>query len=109
VTISASSRKTNQLDGWGSSQTFYTASSGSVTVPPGTASLAVQAGGNPTFTVDYSVLGSQRIIANFSVTPPTIQIQSAADACAGVCPGSLRCVLMSNGIPTCVEDSPTGP
>ena len=101
--------ETNQVNGWGTSQIYYTASTGSVVVPPGTASLVTQAGGNPTFTVDYSVLGQHRIIANFSVTPPTIQIQSAADACAGVCPGSLRCVLGTNGIPTCVEDPPTGP
>src|SRR4051812_33366627 len=55
--------ETNQVNGWGSRQTYYSASTGTVVVPPGTASLVTQASATPTFTVDYSVLGQHRIIA----------------------------------------------
>lgn len=57
-----------------------------------------------------NMLGTHRVIVNFAATPPTIQIDSAASACAGVCPPSLRCALSSpSGIPTCFEPPPTGP
>ena len=69
--------ETNQLDGWGTSQTFFGAA-------------------------------SKRIVAP-SATPPFIQIDSEASACAGVCPAGLTCSLISNGIPTCSEPPPTGP
>jgi hypothetical protein len=102
--------RTNQLNGWGTSQTFYGPASKLVVVP-GTAPLVAQApGGDAHFAVDYAVLGQHRVIANFAASPPTIQIQSRADACAGVCPPSLTCVLSPPaGIPTCVEPPPTGP
>ena len=101
--------KTNQLDGWGTSQTFYGASGGRMVVP-GTATLVQQApGGDAHFKVKYGVLGLHRVIVALSASPPFIQIDSAASACAGVCPAGLTCSLMSNGIPTCSEPPPTGP
>jgi len=101
--------RTNQLDGWGTAQTFYGATSKLVTVP-GSGTLTPQApGGDAHFKVQYPVLGSQRVIVNFAATPPTIQIDTHASACAGVCPGGLSCVLLQNGIPTCVETNPGGP
>jgi hypothetical protein len=101
--------RTNQLNGWGTSQTFYGAAAKLVVIP-GTAALAVQApGGDAHFAVDYAVPGAHRVIVNFAATPPTIQIQSAADICAGVCPPGLICSLLSSGIPTCNEPPPSGP
>jgi len=102
--------RTNQLDGWGTSQAFYGVPSKRVTVPS-TSPLALQApGGDAHFKIKYSVLGEHRVIANFAATPPTIQLDSLASACAGVCPGDLICSLIPPaGIPTCSEPPPTGP
>jgi hypothetical protein len=100
---------TNQLDGWGTSQQFYGASPSPLVVPA-TEPLTLQTnGGDEHFKVKYAVLGVHRVIVNFAQTPPTVEIQSQADACAGVCPGGLICSLLSNGIPTCSEPAPTGP
>ncbi len=66
-------------------------------------------GGDVTFKVKYAVLGVHRVIVNFAQTPPTVEIQSQAEACAGVCPSGLVCSLLANGIPTCAEPPPTGP
>jgi hypothetical protein len=101
--------RTNQLNGWGTSQTFYGAATQPVVVPA-TATVVPQApGGDAHFKVKYGVLGLHRVIVALSSTPPIIQIDSAASACAGVCPAGLTCSLMSNGIPTCSEPPPTGP
>ena len=102
--------RTNQLNGWGTTQTFYGATPRLVLVP-GTAPLAAQApGGDAHFAVDYAGLGVHRVIVNFAATPPTVQIDSAASACAGVCPPRLTCsLLLPAGIPTCTEPPPTGP
>ena len=90
--------QTNQLDGWGTSQTYYTTADGGPLVVPGSEALSV---GSANFGVDYSTLGQHRVIVNTNASPPTIQIDSKASACAGVCPGGLTCSLMANGIPTC--------
>ena len=101
--------ETNQLDGWGTSQTFFGAASKRI-VAPGRDTLVVQApGGDAHFKIKYGVLGVHRVIVAPSATPPFIQIDSEASACAGVCPAGLTCSLISNGIPTCSEPPPTGP
>ena len=101
--------ETNQLDGWGTSQTFFGAASKRI-VAPGLDTLVVQApGGDAHFKIKYGVLGVHRVIVAPSATPPFIQIDSEASACAGVCPAGLTCSLISNGIPTCSEPPPTGP
>ena len=102
--------RTNQRNGWGTSQIFYGASPKPVVVP-GTAPLIAQSpGGDAHFGVDYSVLGTHRVIVNFAATPPTIQIDSQASACSGVCPAGLTCsLILPSGIPTCSEPPPTGP
>ncbi len=97
-TDSASLTSTNQQDGWGTTQTSYTTADGGAVVVPSSEALAV---GSASFSVDYSTLGQHRVIVNTNATPPTIQIDSKASACAGVCPGGLTCSLMANGIPTC--------
>jgi hypothetical protein len=102
--------RTNQLDGWGTSQTFYGATSKRLVVPARDTLTAQAPGGDAHFKVKYPAVGSQRVIVSFASTPPTIQIDDGATACSGVCPGGLRCVLLPPvGIPTCVEDSPGGP
>ncbi len=101
--------ETNQLDGWGTSQAFFGASPQPLVVPA-TEPLALQApGGDAHFKVKYAALGLQRVLVNFAQTPPTIEIQSAVDACSGVCPAGLVCALTQNGIPTCSESSPGQP
>lgn len=100
--------ETNQLDGWGTVQIFSGAPGG--VVVPGKATLTPEApGGDAHFKVKYGVLGLHRVIVAASATPPFIQIDSAASACAGVCPSGLVCTLQSNGIPTCSEPTPGGP
>src|SRR5215471_13218921 len=95
--------ETNQLNGWGASQTFSGAKSKSITVP-GTDALAVQPpGGDAHFRVKYRDIGQHRALVNLGVSPATISIESAADVCATVfCPSRLHCELMANGQPTCV-------
>lgn len=100
---------TNQVDGWGTSQQFFGASPSPLVVP-NTEPLTLQApGGDAHFKVKYAVMGVHRVIVNFAQTPPTVEIQSQADACAGVCPAGLVCSLLPQGIPTCSEPTPTGP
>jgi len=106
--------RTNQLDGWGTSQTFYGATSKRMVVPattPATDTLTAQApGGDAHFKVKYSVLGTHRVLVNFASTPPSIQIESAASACSIFCPSGLHCELVPpNGRPTCVQDNPGQP
>jgi len=95
--------ETNQLDGWGTSQTFSGAASKRIVVP-GTDALAVQQqGGDAHFKVKYAVLGQHRVLVNLNPTPPTIEIASMGDVCATVfCPSGLHCELFPNGLPTCV-------
>ena len=101
--------QTNQLDSWGTVQIFSGASSGRIVVP-GRDTLTPQApGGDAHFKVKYGVLGLHRVIVAASATPPFIQIDSAASACAGVCPSGLVCTLQPNGIPTCSEPPPAAP
>jgi hypothetical protein len=101
--------ETNQRDGWGTAQSFFGAS-GKLIVVPGRDTLVVQApGGDAHFKVKYGTLGLHRVIVSPGSSPPLIQIDSAASACAGVCPGDLVCTLQSNGIPTCSEPPRTGP
>jgi len=101
--------ETNQLDGWGTSQIFSGPAS-HLLVVPGNAPLVVQPqGGDAHFKVKYGVLGLHRVIVAASATPPFIQIDSEASACAGVCPAGLVCSLLPQGIPTCSEPPPTGP
>jgi hypothetical protein len=100
--------ETNQLDGWGTSQAFFGAASKRIVVP-GRDTMVVQApGGDANFKIKYGVLGVHRVIVAPNASPPFIQIDSQASACAGVCPAGLVCSLMSNGIPTCSEPPPTG-
>jgi hypothetical protein len=101
--------RTNQLDGWGTAQTFYRALGGRVTVPIG-APIAITSG-DPHFKVDYGVLGVHRVITFFtSDRQQAILIEPAATVCAGVCPPGLVCSLLPPaGIPTCNEPPPTGP
>jgi hypothetical protein len=102
--------RTNQLDGWGTQQTFYRAIGGPVTVPPGGRPIAVNTT-DPHFKIDYSVLGQHRVTTFFTnEVQQAILIESLATACAGVCPGGLICSLLPPaGIPTCSEPPPTGP
>ena len=103
---------TNQLDGWGTAQTFYRAFAGVLHVPPGGSPIgATSSGTDPHFKVDYSVLGVHRVITFFTNdVQQAILIESQATACAGVCPGGLVCSLLPPaGIPTCNEPPPTGP
>jgi hypothetical protein len=95
---SASLLSTDQLDGWGTGQTYYTTADAGPVVVPSSETLAI---GSANFGVDYSTLGQHRVIVNTNASPPTVQIDSKASACAGVCPGGLTCSLMANGIPTC--------
>ena len=104
--------RTNQLDGWGTAQTFYRATAGVLAVPPGGSPIASTSGGtDPHFKIDYSVLGVHRVITFFTnEVQQAILIESQATACAGVCPGGLVCSLMPPaGIPTCNEPPRTGP
>ena len=104
--------RTNQLDGWGTAQTFYRATAGVLTVPPGGSPIAATSGGtDPHFKIDYSVLGVHRVITFFTNdVQQAILIESQASACAGVCPSGLVCSLLPPaGIPTCSEPPPTGP
>ena len=95
---------TNQLDGWGTAQTFYRATVGRLQVPPGGSPIAFTSGGtDPHFKIDYSVLGVHRVITFFTnPVQQAIFIQSQAEVCAGVCPAGLVCSLLPPaGIPTC--------
>src|SRR5215471_6424620 len=97
--------ETNQLDGWGTSQTFSGAASKRITVPGTDALAAQQPGGDAHFRVKYRDVGVHRALVNLGVSPATVSIESAADVCATVfCPSRLHCELMTNGQPTCVLD-----
>ena len=103
---------TNQLDGWGTAQTFYKAFASPLRVPPGGSPIgATSSGTDPHFKVDYSVLGVHRVTTFFTNdVQQAILIESKATVCAGVCPGGLVCSLLPPaGIPTCNEPPPTGP
>jgi hypothetical protein len=101
--------ETNQLNGWGTSQAFFGATSKRMVVPARDTLTAQAPGGDAHFKVKYGVLGLHRVIVSLTSSPPLIQIDSAASACVGVCPGDLVCTLQSNGIPTCSEPPRTGP
>jgi hypothetical protein len=103
---------TNQLDGWGTSQTFYRASAGVLQVPPGGSPIAATSPStDPHFKIHYSALGVYRVTTFFTnPVQQAILIESQATACAGVCPPGLTCSLLPPaGIPTCNEPPPTGP
>jgi hypothetical protein len=94
--------ETNQLDGWGTSQAFFHTTTPSITVPSTDPLAQETTPDNPNFTIAYRVLGEHRVIVNFAQTPPTIEVQSEADVCSGVCPDDLVCSLIPPlGIPTC--------
>jgi hypothetical protein len=99
---------TNQLDGWGTSQTFYGATSKRLVVPaltPATDTLTAQVnGGDEHFKIKYPAEGECRVLVNFASSPPSIQIDTAASACTVNCPSPLHCALTSpEGRPTCVQ------
>jgi hypothetical protein len=97
--------ETNQLNGWGTVQTFSGAASKSIVVP-GTDALAVQPpGGDAHFRVKYHFSGEHRVLVNLGASPATISIESVIDVCAGVsCPNRTHCELLPNGQPTCALD-----
>lgn len=101
--------ETNQLDGWGTSQTFYDLSNTQTLVVPSEQPIGVSPpGGDPHFHVDYATLGRHQVMVNTSVTPFALSIRSEADVCSGVsCPSRSHCELGSNGLPTCAGDQPT--
>src|SRR5262245_2658155 len=96
--------RTNQLDGWGTSQTFYRAVGPSPVPVPSGRPIAVNTT-DPHFKIDYGVLGQHRVITFFtSEVQQAIQIDTLISACAGVCPSGLVCSLLPPaGIPTCSE------
>jgi len=103
---------TNQLDGWGTSQTFYRASAGVLQVPPGGSPIAATPSSvDPHFKIHYSALGLYRVTTFFTnPVQQAILIESQATACSGICPSGLTCSLLPPaGIPTCSEPPPTGP
>ena len=103
---------TNQLDGWGTAQTFYRASAGVLQVPPGGSPIAATSSStDPHFKIHYSALGVYRVITFFTnPVQQAILIESQATVCAGVCPPGLTCSLLPPaGIPTCNEPPPNGP
>jgi hypothetical protein len=87
--------ETNQLDGWGTNPLFFSTNPSQFTVP---ATEPLVSGTN-NFTVKYPALGQYRILVN--VSNGSINIDSAADACAGVCPSGRTCTLTHAGVPTC--------
>lgn len=102
--------RTNQLNGWGTSQIFYRATGPTPVTPPIGRPIAVTSG-DPHFKIDYSSLGVHRVLVFLTnEVQQAIQIQSQADVCAGVCPSGLVCSLLPPaGIPTCNEPPRTGP
>jgi hypothetical protein len=94
--------RTNQLDGWGTQQTFYRIIGPNPLPVPSGRPIAVNTS-DPHFKVDYGTLGVHRVITFFTnEVQQAIQIDSLASACAGVCPGGLVCSLQPPaGIPTC--------
>jgi hypothetical protein len=105
--------ETNQLNGWGTAQTFYDLANTQVVLIRSTHPLAVSPpGGDPHFQVDYTELGAHQLQVNTNVSPFTISILDAGFACLSVsCPGGLHCEVAANGLPTCVLDhvGPTSP
>ncbi|MGC4092700.1 MAG: hypothetical protein QM756_33435 [Polyangiaceae bacterium] len=101
--------ETNELNGWGSSQTFYTLVGPKTLLVPITLAIArpFPADSDPHFKVDYATLGYHQVSVNTAHTPFLIGIRSEADVCSEVsCPSRSHCALGSNGLPTCVGDQP---
>ena len=95
---------TDQLNGWGSSQTAYVPS-GTSTISPSQAEqvVAAQPGQSTHFQVDYPALGKYRALFGAGFDPTVISIESESAICAAqFCPSSTHCELAPAGIPTCV-------
>jgi hypothetical protein len=93
--------ETNSPNSFGTVQSFFQTTTASINVPSTDPLVLETSGSNPNFTILYKTLGLHRVIVNFSVTPPTIEIQSQADVCASECPGAATCTLPGNGVPIC--------
>jgi hypothetical protein len=95
--------RTNQFNGWGNTQTFYVIPGAQELVVPGTQSLvAAPKGADQSFRINYAELGPHQVVVDTSVSPPTLSIQSEANACAAVsCPNGSRCKLAPEGRPVC--------
>jgi hypothetical protein len=95
--------ETNQLDGWGTSQTFLGASAKSLVVPATSSvsdALVTQTnGGDVHFKVKYPA--EEQFVVLVDTAKNTITIQPAAVLCAGVCPGGFTCSVGMEGRPTC--------
>ena len=97
---------TNQLNGWGTSQTAYAPSDTSVLTPSQPEQVApVPAGQSTHFQIDYAALGKYRALFGAGFDPTVLSIESEAAICsAQFCPSSTHCELSAGGIPTCVFD-----
>jgi hypothetical protein len=93
--------ETNQLDGWGTSQTFFGASTKSLVVPAAASvsdSLVAQTnGGDEHFKVKYPA--EEQFTVLVDTAQNTITIQPSTLLCA--CPGGFNCSIEANGRPTC--------
>lgn len=90
--------ETNQLDGWGTSQTFSGAAT-KLLVETGSDALAPQQQGSDAhFNVKYVSTGTHRVFVDTTSSPRTIRIEPAT--CPS-CPEPLHCSFLQNSTPTC--------
>jgi hypothetical protein len=99
--------ETNQLNGWGTQQTFYDLANTQVISVRSTEPLSVSPpGGDPHFQVDYPSLEPHQVTVDTNATPFELSIIDGGFACIGVsCPEGQHCEISDpEGVQTCVPD-----
>ena len=90
--------QTNQLDGWGTSQTYSGAHSNPLLEPSIDTLVAQAPGGDAHFNVKYSSTGLQRVFVDPNSAPPRIGVEPIT---CPACPSELHCAILPNSQPTC--------